>query len=87
LLNTPAASRCNACEFPRDLHGSPVLHLNPATGLAPEAPKPPAAPAVPVMKPSSGTAGLSASERKAREEEMAAKRQKKEAEKQRILAQ
>ena len=32
-------------------------------------------------------AGLSASERKAREEEMAAKRQKKEAEKQRILAQ
>jgi len=37
------------------------------------------------MKPAA--AGLSASERKAREEEMAAKRQKKEAEKQRILAQ
>lgn len=37
------------------------------------------------MKPSA--AGLSASERKAREEEMAAKRQKKEAERQRILAQ
>eukprot|EP00435_Cladocopium_sp_Y103_P052647 s759_g16.t1 len=38
-----------------------------------------------IMKPAA--AGLSASERKAREEEMAAKRQKKEAERQRILAQ
>ncbi|CAJ1452494.1 unnamed protein product [Effrenium voratum] len=82
LLNPPSANRCSVCDNPRD---KPVLRLNPGEEV-PAAPAP-AAPAAPVMRPSAPSAGLSASERKAREEEMVAKRQKKEAEKQRILAQ
>ncbi|CAJ1362142.1 unnamed protein product, partial [Effrenium voratum] len=81
LLNPPSANRCSVCDNPRD---KPVLRLNPGEEVPAAAP---AAPAAPVMRPSAPSAGLSASERKAREEEMVAKRQKKEAEKQRILAQ
>ncbi|CAE8608895.1 unnamed protein product [Polarella glacialis] len=86
-------------ENPREVAVKPVLHLGPSPGpapgptagdvvMAPAKPQSEVQPRPVPAAPSAGnSAGLDLDERRAREQEMAAKRQKKEEEKQRILAQ
>ncbi|OLP99685.1 hypothetical protein AK812_SmicGene17740 [Symbiodinium microadriaticum] len=65
--------------------GNQVLHLNAAAQEGARAKAEASAAPAPVMKPTAASAGLSAAERKAREAEMTAKRQKKESMRKQIV--
>eukprot|EP00930_Biecheleria_cincta_P053571 TRINITY_DN3913_c0_g1_i1.p1 TRINITY_DN3913_c0_g1~~TRINITY_DN3913_c0_g1_i1.p1 ORF type:complete len:713 (-),score=177.88 TRINITY_DN3913_c0_g1_i1:136-2274(-) len=95
LINPASQDHCNACNNPRQK--GPVLTLDPgshagedthaqASAVGSSASSKVTMAAQPANVPSNSV-GLHSAERKAREDDMAAKRQKKEEEKQRILAQ